>query len=113
LHLEVAGQVLLGLDHTHVNILLVGCSDLLLLLLQNFNLLGDSQLFHCEKLSARGRMQQWGGGRAYSSAASAQTGYVDERCADDGHWGSMGRAGLVGPWRGLCVKRIHSLCLQG
>ena len=33
LHLEVTGEVLLRLDHAHANILLVGYSDLLLLLL--------------------------------------------------------------------------------
>ena len=38
LHLEVA-QLLLWLNHTHVDILLVCCGDLLLLLLEDFNLL--------------------------------------------------------------------------
>jgi hypothetical protein len=46
LHLEVT-QMLLRLDHAHVNILLVCCSDLLLLLLQNLDLLCDGELFHC------------------------------------------------------------------
>lgn len=33
--------------HAHVDILLVGCLDLLLLLLQQLDLLLDGQLFHC------------------------------------------------------------------
>jgi hypothetical protein len=50
LHLEVGTRkVLLRLNHAHVNILLVSCSNLLLLLLKNFDLLGDSELFHCKK----------------------------------------------------------------
>lgn len=48
LHLELlAGKVLLRRDHAHVDILLMRSGNLLLLLLQGLNLLGDSKLFHC------------------------------------------------------------------
>lgn len=60
LHLEVAGKVLLRLDHAHVDILLVRRSNLLLLLLQNFDLLGDGQLFHCAH-SVSGSAECWRG----------------------------------------------------
>jgi hypothetical protein len=39
-------QGLLGLQEPHVYILLMGCGDLLLLLLQQLNLLLNGQLFH-------------------------------------------------------------------
>lgn len=42
-----AWKLLLLGDHAHVYILLVGSSNLLLLLLQKFNLLLQCQLFHC------------------------------------------------------------------
>lgn len=45
------GELLLGLDHAQVDVLLVGCSDLLLLLLKEFNLLGESELLHCVTVS--------------------------------------------------------------
>jgi hypothetical protein len=51
--LELVGKLLLLRDHSHVNILLVCGSDLLLLLLEHFDLLGQSQLFHCETVSMR------------------------------------------------------------
>ena len=48
LHGKLASrQLLLRLDHAHVDILLVGSSNLLLLCLQYFDLLRDSELFHC------------------------------------------------------------------
>lgn len=47
MHLKVGTRkVLLWLNHAHVNILLVGGSDLLLLLLEDLDLLGNGQLFH-------------------------------------------------------------------
>ena len=82
LHLKISGKVLLGLDHAHVDILLVCCSNLLLLLLKYFNLLGDGELFHCTNSSAHARVEIRG--KTHSSAGSAQTDYVDERCAGDG-----------------------------
>jgi hypothetical protein len=45
------GELLLGLDHAQIDVLLVGCSDLLLLLLKKFNLLGEGELLHCETVS--------------------------------------------------------------
>ena len=45
--LELVGQLLLLWDHAHVDILLVGCGDLLLLRLQHFDLLCEGKLFHC------------------------------------------------------------------
>jgi len=36
-------------NHAHVDILLVGSLDLLLLLLKQLDLLLDSQLFHCRQ----------------------------------------------------------------
>lgn len=47
--LELIGELLLLRDHTHVNILLVCGSDLLLLLLEHFDLLCQSQLFHHQR----------------------------------------------------------------
>jgi len=43
----LVGELLLGLDHAQVNVLLVRCSNLLLLLLKEFDLLGESELLHC------------------------------------------------------------------
>lgn len=49
LHLKLlAGEVLLGRDHAHVDILLMSGSDLLLLLLEGLDLLGDGKLLHHE-----------------------------------------------------------------
>jgi len=45
LHLKIA-KVLLWLDHAHVDILLMRCSNLLLLLLEHFDLLRNCELFH-------------------------------------------------------------------
>jgi len=45
-HLEVA-ELLLRLDHAHVDILLVCGSNLLLLLLEDFDLLCNGELLHC------------------------------------------------------------------
>ena len=45
LHLEVA-ELLLRLDHAHVDILLVRRGNLLLLLLEDFDLLCNGELFH-------------------------------------------------------------------
>jgi hypothetical protein len=53
LHLEVA-ELLLRLDHAHVNILLVRRGDLLLLLLEDLDLLCDGELFHWWDMSAPG-----------------------------------------------------------
>lgn len=47
----LVGELLLGLDHAQVDVLLVGRSDLLLLLLKEFNLLCESELFHCGTVS--------------------------------------------------------------
>lgn len=47
----LVGELLLGLDHAQVDVLLVGCSNLLLLLLKEFDLLGESELFHYETVS--------------------------------------------------------------
>lgn len=44
--LVLSRELLLLRDHAHVDILLVGSGDLLLLLLQHFNLLGESKLLH-------------------------------------------------------------------
>jgi hypothetical protein len=52
LHLEVA-KLLLWLDHAHVDILLVGRCNLLLLLLQNLDLLCDGELFHHQRRQLR------------------------------------------------------------
>lgn len=46
--LELGRQLLLLGDHAHVDILLVSGGDLLLLLLEHFDLLGEGELFHCE-----------------------------------------------------------------
>jgi hypothetical protein len=48
LHLSegLVGKLLLGLDHAQVHILLMGCGNLLLLLLKEFNLLGEGELLH-------------------------------------------------------------------
>ena len=45
--LKLVGQLLLLWNHAHVDILLVRSSDLLLLLLEHLNLLGESKLLHC------------------------------------------------------------------
>ena len=51
LHLEIGtGKVLLGLNHPHVNVLLMSGSDLLLLLLENFDLLCNRKLLHLKNL---------------------------------------------------------------
>ena len=50
----LVGKLLLRLDHTKVDILLVSSSDLLLLLLQKLNLLCKSELFHC-RIVSRGK----------------------------------------------------------
>ena len=47
----LVGELLLGLNHTQVDILLVGRGDLLLLLLKELNLLSESELLHCEIVS--------------------------------------------------------------
>ena len=44
--------MLSGRDHAHVDILLMGSLNLLLLLLKQFNLLLDSKLFHCDRKEA-------------------------------------------------------------
>ena len=44
-------QVLGGGNHAHVDILLVGSLDLLLLLLKQFDLLLNSKLLHCRSTS--------------------------------------------------------------
>jgi len=86
LHLEVAGQVLLGLNHAHIDILLVSRSNLLLLLLQNLYLLGDGKLLHCTSSVSK----KWNFNAeqlTYSSAVSAPKGCVGGQCAGDGRWG--------------------------
>lgn len=45
-------QLLLLWDHAHVDVLLVGSGNLLLLLLQELDLLLQSQLFHCRELTS-------------------------------------------------------------
>jgi hypothetical protein len=45
-------KLLLLRDHTHVDILLVSCGNLLLLCLQHLNLLSERKLLHCERVSA-------------------------------------------------------------
>jgi hypothetical protein len=90
LHLSegLVGELLLGLDHAQVDILLMGCSNLLLLLLKEFNLLGESELLHCETVSkmvmtderdggARRRMErqrthQWGELRRATSVCDVE-----------------------------------------
>lgn len=52
LHLEVA-EMLLRLDHAHVDILLVCCGDLLLLLLKDLDLLCNGKLLHCASYVSR------------------------------------------------------------
>lgn len=47
--LILGGKLLLLRDHAHVDILLVGCGNLLLLCLQHFNLLSELELLHCEE----------------------------------------------------------------
>jgi hypothetical protein len=58
LHLEIRPrQVLLGLYHAHINVLLMRRSNLLLLLLEDFDLLCDSKLFHYGNDSSVSRPQ--------------------------------------------------------
>lgn len=95
--LEVA-KLLLWLDHAHVNILLVCCSDLLLLLLKDFDLLGDGELLHCTE--GVSNVTAWGNETrdTYSSVVSARRDCGDAQCADDGRqvpWGPVGPAGLA------------------
>ena len=45
--LILRGKLLLLRDHTHVDILLVGSGDLLLLCLQHLDLLSERELLHC------------------------------------------------------------------
>lgn len=53
LQLFVLGRKLLLLrDHAHVDVLLVGSGDLLLLCLQHLNLLSELKLLHCAGWSA-------------------------------------------------------------
>jgi hypothetical protein len=98
LHLEVA-ELLLRLDHAHVNILLVRRGDLLLLLLEDLDLLCDGELFHWWDMSALGQP----GLRdesTYSSAGSARTGCGDAQYGDDDRqdpWDPVGP--VVDPWR--------------
>lgn len=47
--LKLIGQLLLLRDHAHVDVLLVRRSNLLLLLLQHLDLLGQRQLFHHQR----------------------------------------------------------------
>ena len=47
----LAGKLLLRLNHAEVDILLMSSSDLLLLLLQELDLLGESELLHCTWLA--------------------------------------------------------------
>lgn len=49
--LVLGGQLLLLWDHAHVNILLMSGCDLLLLLLQHFDLLSKRKLLHCDLLA--------------------------------------------------------------
>ena len=51
--LELRGQLLLLWDHAHVDVLLVGGGDLLLLLLQHLYLLGEGELLHCAEHVSR------------------------------------------------------------
>ena len=44
--LILGGKLLLLRDHAHVDILLVGCGDLLLLCLQHLDLLSERELLH-------------------------------------------------------------------
>ena len=69
LHLEVA-ELLLRLDHAHIDVLLVGCSNLLLLLLEDLNLLCNSKLFHCAIVSARSSVRGQGGHELISGVSS-------------------------------------------
>lgn len=92
LHLEVA-ELLLRLDHTHVNILLVRGGNLLLLLLEDLDLLCDGELFHCAAVS---NGPKWlSDSSTYSSAVSALTDCGDAQCADDDRRDPWGPAGLV------------------
>lgn len=50
--LVLSRKLLLLWDHAHVNVLLVSCSDLLLLCLQHLNLLSECKLLHCHYGSA-------------------------------------------------------------
>jgi len=47
----LVGELLLGLNHAQVDILLMSCGNLLLLLLKKFNLLSESELLHCKTVS--------------------------------------------------------------
>ena len=51
--LELVGQLLLLWDDAHVDVLLVGGGDLLLLLLEHFDLLGEGELLHCGRDSGK------------------------------------------------------------
>jgi hypothetical protein len=64
LHLSkgLVGELLLGLDHAQVDILLMGCGNLLLLLLKEFNLLGESELLHCATVSKKVMTDERDGG---------------------------------------------------
>jgi hypothetical protein len=46
---SAGGQMLGWRDHAHIDVLLVGSLDLLLLLLKQLDLLLDRQLFHCRQ----------------------------------------------------------------
>ena len=61
LHRRVARHPCLQwlLDHAHVDILLMSCSDLLLLLLEEFDLLLQSELFHCYILVMKVKVAGW------------------------------------------------------
>jgi hypothetical protein len=49
--LRLSGKLLLLGNHAHVDILLVGCGDLLLLCLQHLDLLSERELLHWRDVS--------------------------------------------------------------
>lgn len=109
LHLEVTWQVLLGLDHTHVNILLMRGSYLLLLLLQDFNLLGDCQLFHWGCCQHRRMYSRWRGVRTHQRSQLRRTTSMSDMQAT-----AIGvqraRLALLLVHAGDCVRRWFAAC---
>jgi len=91
--LILSGKLLLLGNHAHVDILLVGCGDLLLLCLQHLDLLSERELLHWRDVlvwegTTFGRAclskLQIRGSDTYSSKASFRTGCDDGRCAGGG-----------------------------
>jgi hypothetical protein len=80
--------------------LLVCGSNLLLLLLKHFDLLCQSQLFHCEIVSME--VDKLDETETHSSTVSFLMGCGGGQCAGGDPVGLVGRfVGLADPWRGV------------